>query len=85
MILFYNVVYVYVCKIGEKQFGGWWRSFSFPANMIVLGQHWQAGINGIGPIHTLHSGCESGQCCQVVLPQCWANAGPALGKCWRNT
>ena len=28
MVLFYNVVYVYVCKMGEKQFGGWWRSFS---------------------------------------------------------
>ena len=27
MISFYNVVYVYVCKIGEK-FGGWW-SFSW--------------------------------------------------------
>ena len=50
----------------------------------VLGQYWQAGINGIGPIHTLHSGCESGQCCHVVLPRCWANAGPALGQCWRN-
>ena len=28
MILFYNVVYVYVCKIGEEKFGGWWRLFS---------------------------------------------------------
>ena len=23
LILFYNVVYVYVCKIGEETFGGW--------------------------------------------------------------
>ena len=29
MILLYNVVYVYVCKIGEKQFGTRWRSFSW--------------------------------------------------------
>ena len=50
----------------------------------VLGQYTQAGINGMGPMHTLHSGCESGQCWHVVLPQCWANAGPALGQCWRN-
>ena len=28
LILFYNVVYVYVCKIGEEKFGGCWRSFS---------------------------------------------------------
>ena len=27
VILFYNVVYVYVCKIGEVKFGVWWRSF----------------------------------------------------------
>ena len=27
MILLYNVVYVYVCKIGEKKFGGCWWSF----------------------------------------------------------
>ena len=29
MILFYNVVYVYVCKIGEERFGGCWWSFSW--------------------------------------------------------
>ena len=29
MILFYNVENVYVCKIGEKKFGWWWRSFSW--------------------------------------------------------
>ena len=29
MILFYNAVYVYVCKIGEEKFRGWWRSFSW--------------------------------------------------------
>ena len=23
VILFHNVVYVYVCKIGEEKFGGW--------------------------------------------------------------
>ena len=41
MILFYNVVYVYVCKIGEKQFGGWWRSFSWlgQSNPIVCHPH----------------------------------------------
>ena len=27
MILFYSVVYVYVCKIGEEKFGGCWWSF----------------------------------------------------------
>ena len=27
MILFYNTVYVYVCKIGEEKFGGWWSGF----------------------------------------------------------
>ena len=25
VILFYNVVYIYVRKIGEEKFGGWWR------------------------------------------------------------
>ena len=29
VILFYNVVYVYVCKIGEEKFGGWCRSYSW--------------------------------------------------------
>ena len=29
MILFYNVVYVCVCKIGEEKFGGCWWSFSW--------------------------------------------------------
>ena len=29
MILFHNVVYVYVCKIGEEKFGGCWWSFSW--------------------------------------------------------
>ena len=29
MILFYNVVYVYICKIGEEKFGGCWWSFSW--------------------------------------------------------
>ena len=29
MILFYNVVYVYVCKIGEEKFGGCWWPFSW--------------------------------------------------------
>ena len=28
LILFYNVVYVYVCKTSEEKFGGCWRSFS---------------------------------------------------------
>ena len=27
MILFYNVVYAYVCKICEKKFGGCWSFF----------------------------------------------------------
>ena len=27
MILFYNIVYVYVCKISEEKFGGCWWSF----------------------------------------------------------
>ena len=37
MILFYNVVYLYVCKIGEEKFGGWWRSFSWlgQSNRVV--------------------------------------------------
>ena len=29
MILFYIIVYVYVCKISEKKFGGCWLSFSW--------------------------------------------------------
>ena len=29
MFLFYNVVYVYVCKIGEEKLGGSWWSFSW--------------------------------------------------------
>ena len=29
MILFYNIVYVYVCKTSEEKFGGCWRSFSY--------------------------------------------------------
>ena len=29
MILFYNIVYVYVCKIDEEKFGGCWWSFSW--------------------------------------------------------
>ena len=30
MILFYNIVYVYVyvCKTSDEKFGGCWRSFS---------------------------------------------------------
>ena len=29
MILFYNIVYVYVCKTSDEKFGGCWRSFSW--------------------------------------------------------
>ena len=29
MILFYNIVYVYVCKICEEKFVGCWWSFSW--------------------------------------------------------
>ena len=29
MILFYNLVYVYVCKTSDEKFGGCWRSFSW--------------------------------------------------------
>ena len=29
MILFYNIVYAYVCKTSEERFGGCWRSFSW--------------------------------------------------------
>ena len=29
MILFYNIVYVYVCRTSEEKFGGCWRSFSW--------------------------------------------------------
>ena len=29
MILFYNIVYVYVCKTSDETFGGCWRSFSW--------------------------------------------------------
>ena len=41
MILFYNVVYVHVCKKGEKQFGGWWKSFSWlgQSNPVVCHPH----------------------------------------------
>ena len=41
MILFYNVVYVYVYKIGEETFGGWWRSFSWlgQSNPVVWHPH----------------------------------------------
>ena len=41
VILFYNVVYVYVCKIGEEKFGGWWRSFSWlgQSNPVVWHPH----------------------------------------------
>ena len=28
VIFFYNIVYVYVCKIGEEKFGDCWLSFS---------------------------------------------------------
>ena len=41
VILFYNVVYVYLCKIGEEKFGGWWRSFSWlvQSNPVVWHPH----------------------------------------------
>ena len=41
MILCYNVVYVYVCKIGEEKFGGWWRSFPWlgQSNPVVWHPH----------------------------------------------
>ena len=40
MILFYIVVYVY--KIGEEKFGGWWRSFSLlsQSNPVVWHPHY---------------------------------------------
>ena len=50
----------------------------------VPGRYRPAGINGIGPIHALHSGCESGQCWHTVLGQCWPSAGLVLGQCWRK-
>ena len=41
VILFYNVVYVYVCKIGEEKFGAWWWSFSWLgiSNPVVWHPH----------------------------------------------
>ena len=41
VILFYNVVYVYVCKIGEEKFGGWWRSLSWlgQSNTVIWHPH----------------------------------------------
>ena len=41
MILFYNVVCVYVCAIGEENFGGWWMSFSWlgQSNPVVWHPH----------------------------------------------
>ena len=41
VILFYNVVYVCVCKIGAKQFDGWWMSFSWlgQSNPVVWHPH----------------------------------------------
>ena len=35
MIIFYNVVYVYGCKIGEEKFGGWWWSFSWLGHLTL--------------------------------------------------
>ena len=45
MILFYNVVYVYVCKIGEEKFGRWWMSFSWlgQSNPVVWHPHCVCG------------------------------------------
>ena len=45
MILFYNVVYVYVCKIGEEKFGGCWWSFSW------LGQSNPVAWHLLGAFH----------------------------------
>ena len=41
MILFYNAMYVYVCKIGKEKFGGWWKSFSWlgQSNPVVWHPH----------------------------------------------
>ena len=41
MILFYNVVYVYVCQIGKYKFGGWWRLFSWlgQSNLVIWHPH----------------------------------------------
>ena len=41
MILFYNVVYVCVCKISEEKFASWWSSFSLlgQSNPVVWHPH----------------------------------------------
>ena len=41
MVSFYNVVCVYLYKIGEEKFGGWWWSFSWlgQSNPVVWHLH----------------------------------------------
>ena len=41
MILFYDTVHVYVCKIGEEKVGGCWWSFSWlgQSNPVVWHLH----------------------------------------------
>ena len=36
MILFYNIVYVYVCKTSDEKFGGCWRSFLWLGRTVYM-------------------------------------------------
>ena len=39
MILFYNIVYAYVCKTSEEKLGGCWRSFSWLGGKVQDSMH----------------------------------------------